>query len=237
MAADIGESKRVEVARLPRLSAGMAKAAAWRRPSTVFLLPIATLPLFLAAALTYAGRTDATSVVVMLAPAFFYSGYAVLLVRRVERSLARRQQRLQAELMRRADEFSPTQVRLSRQYFESRLAQEIKRSRRHKLPLCVVTLTTRGERGRGVHTSWLVELTARYLRAEDVAGRLGRHVYALCLPHTPPAGALVVVDRLRAELAGSDVHFGIAYLEPGRGADAPEMLRIAQETPAEDLAA
>ena len=205
-------------------------AAAWLKRGLPILLLLALLPVFIAAALIYGDGPTAARVMVMLAPALFYSGYAMTVVGRVEQRLSCRQARLHEEVVRRVDEFAPNEVRLSRHYFELRLAQEIKRSRRHKLPLCVVTLSTPAERDKAVHASELVELTARVLRAEDCAGRLGRHVYAICLPHTTPPGAAVVVDRLRNQFKGKQARFGLAYVEPGGDAKLEDLLSAAIES-------
>jgi GGDEF domain-containing protein len=191
---------------------------------------VALLPLFLAAGLIYGGQSGSASAMVAIAPALFYSGYAIASVKRMERKLTRRQVCLQADVVRRVDEFSPNEVRLSRHYFETRLAQEIKRSRRHRLPLCVVTLSTPAEREKAVHTSQLVELSARTLRSEDCAGRLGRHLYAICLPHTTPAGAEVVIQRLRSEFEGKAARFGLTYLEPGVDSTPAQLLQAAIES-------
>jgi GGDEF domain-containing protein len=154
------------------------------------------------------------------------------LVRLAEHKFERHEARLRAQLARRVDEFVPNEARLSRQYFETRLEQEIRRSRRHGLPLCVVTLDTPPRKGRTLLTSQLVELTTWVLRAEDVTGRLGRGRYAIYLPHTTPAGAGVVIERLQLEL-GDDVEFGLAYLKGGRAATATQMIDLALKSPAD----
>jgi GGDEF domain-containing protein len=195
------------------------------------------LPLFLFAALTFAGGSGTTRVVVMLVPALFYSGYGIVTVKRLEGKLTRQQNRFEGEMRRRFDEFSPNETHLSRQYFETRLAQEIKRSRRHKLPLCVVTLSTPRERDKAVHTLQLIELTARNLRAEDSAGRLGRYVYAICLPHTTPEGAEAVIGRLRGEFGAKQLHFSLAYLAPGLDITPEQLLSLALGQQAESIAA
>jgi GGDEF domain-containing protein len=163
-----------------------------------------------------------------MAPAFFYCAYAIRQVMLIEARFARRETRLKSQLTRRADEFTPNEVRQSRHYFEGRLEQEIKRSRRHRLPLCLVTLDTPVDKERTINTSQLVEVTTRVLRAEDVAGRLGRGLYAIYLPHTTPAGAAVVIERLQREL-GTAVHFGFAYLDRGQDATPDELIKRAVE--------
>lgn len=202
-----------------------------------WLLPLALLPFFLLAGLRSEGQSDMTRVAVLLAPVLFYCGYGIANGRRLERKLARRQARLERDMGRRLSEITSSEVRLSRKYFETRLTQEISRSRRHDLPLCVVTVAVPWQRDRTVLTTEFIELTARYLRAEDVTGRLGRASYAMFLPHTTPAGARVVMDRLRSGFSAQDVKFGLAYLEPGRAATAEQMLDIALEEPPSSAAA
>jgi GGDEF domain-containing protein len=212
---------------------GFKEAGAWLRREATWLAPLAMLPLFLAAALTSGDNSDTTRAMAIILPALFYCGYAISCVQRFERRLTQRQSRLEREMSRRVDEFSPNELRLSRRYFEMRLQQEIKRSQRHGLPLCVVTVATSPERYRAVNTSRLADLTARVLRAEDSAGRLARHIYALYLPHTTPAGANVVIDRLSKALAETEPKFGLAYLEPGHGATAEQLVEQALEAEAE----
>jgi GGDEF domain-containing protein len=209
----------------------------WLARHVALIVPLALLPLFLVAGLTFASRPSTTRVVVMLVPALFYSGYGIVLVKRFEGKLTRRQNHLEGEMRRRFDEFSPTETRLSRQYFETRLAQEIKRSRRHNLPLCVVALSTSPERAKAVHTLELIELTARTLRSEDSAGRLGRYVYAICLPHTTREGGEAVIDRLRSEFGAKQPQFSLAYLEPGLDSTPAQILNVALDQLPESVAA
>lgn len=199
----------------------------WGKRQLVWLAPFAAIPGFIAAGIAYVGQADLILIVITLTPAVFYAGYGILTVRHLEKRLRAKQKSLELEMQHRIDEFAPSEVRLSRQYFESRLDQEIRRSQRHGLPLCVVTLQTPPERDKAVHTLQLVRLTARNLRAEDTAGRLGRHTYALCLPHTTPPGARVVIERIRREFGSERARFGLAYLEPGESATPRELLATA----------
>jgi hypothetical protein len=232
------EPDHLEPARFlpPRLSR-LRVLVSWPARHIALIVPLALLPLFLVAGLTFASRPGTTRIVVMLVPALFYSGYGITLVKRLEGKLTRQQNRFEGEMRRRFDEFSPTDARYSRQYFEVRLAQEIKRSKRHKLPLCVVTLSTPREGDQAVHTLQLIELTARTLRAEDCAGRLGRYVYAICLPHTTPEGAEAVIGRLRSEFGVKQPQFSLAYLEPGLDSTPQQMLALALGEQPESIAA
>ena len=209
------------------------RMAAWLRRRGAVLALISALPLFVAAAFTVQGNGPVAAVIAV-ASALFYCGYAVRLVRLTERRFETRETRLKSQLARRVDEFAPNEARLSRQYFETRLEQEVRRSRRHRLPLCVVTLDTPLGRERLVLTSQLIELTTWVLRAEDVAGRLGRGRYAIYLPHTTPAGAAVVIERLQREL-GDAVEFGLAYLKGGRAAEPAQMIDLALKSPVEPI--
>lgn len=215
-------------ARIQR-TAGMLYSPRRRAPLIVTLV---TLPFFFLMGWLLIGWTGVAGFVVMVTPALFYGIYGLTMVRRAEHRLTLRYRRLESEVMRRVNEFAPNDIQLSRQYFESRLAQEVSRSRRHRIPLCVVTLSTSIPRPGATHASDLVKATSRILRAEDFAGRLKRNEYALCLPHTTPAGASVVIDRLRREFQDAHLRIGLAYLEPGHHAEVEHLLRRAFQTPA-----
>jgi hypothetical protein len=229
-----GATKRAEPAMsiVERLHGLLHAVGTVSRKQLGALVPLAALPLFVTASLLAADSLDAWGVLVAMAPALFYSGYAISAVKAIERRVTRRHERLEAEVIRRVDEFAPNEVRQSRHFFEARLGQEIKRSRRHKLPLCVVTMSTAPARDKAVFTSELVNLTARVLRAEDSMGRLGRNLYAISLPHTSPAGAEVVVERLERELGGRGAQFGLAFLQPGRDATPRLLIDMALEASA-----
>jgi GGDEF domain-containing protein len=216
-------------ARFTGVTAMLKTRTGWIGPQALFLVPLALTPLFAAAVLLSEAKGVA-GVIAAIAPALFYGGYAIQVVRRLDQRLTRRYTLLRASLARRVEEFAPDEVRLSRHYFEMRLAQEIKRSRRHHLPLCLMTISTSPEPDKAVHASQLVELTSRVLRAEDIAGRLGRRLYAIYLPHTTPAGANVVIERLQREL-GESVKFGFAYLEGGHDARPEYLINLALESP------
>jgi hypothetical protein len=198
------------------------------------LVPLGLLPLFAAAILLNTPGFAARTLTAVLAPAFFYCGYAMLAVKGASRKLERRQAKFERDVRLRMDEFNPQETRLSREFFELRLAQEVRRSKRHRLPLSILTVTLPPQTsGRGVFTSDLVLITAGALRAEDTFGRLGLNQYVISLPHTTPAGAGAVIERLTSQLAGHDPHFGIAYLSPGRYAPPERLIELALAAPVE----
>jgi GGDEF domain-containing protein len=117
-------------------------------------------------------------------------------------------------------------------YFEARLDQEVRRCRRHEIPLCVLTLqTASGDDGWSEATARLVSVASRLLRAEDSVCHIGGAAYAISLPHTTPAGAAVVISRLSQELGMESPTFGLAYLPPGRMATSQSLIEHALRTP------
>jgi GGDEF domain-containing protein len=202
------------------------------------LLPLAILPLFAAIIVLTTAGMGIAGLLAILAPASFYFGYASLMVRRRTIAIERRQARFEAEVRRRIEELDPQTAAISRQNFETALGQEIRRSKRHKLPLCVVTLALPPQTqtpNRAVYTTDLVQLAARALRAEDSIARLSRNLFAISLPHTTPPGANVVIDRIARELGEPQLEFGIAYLPAGRYVTAERLVEMALASPADAL--
>jgi GGDEF domain-containing protein len=203
------------------------------RKSYAAVLPLAALPLFVVAILLNTSGLGVAGWLAVLAPAFFYVGSACLTVNRIAVRLEQRQARLEAEVFRRIEELDPQAAGISRQIFEAKLEQEVKRSKRHMLPLCVVTLTLPGlSRNRVVYTKDFMDLAVRALRAEDSIARLGRNQFAISLPHTTPSGAEVVIKRIAQALNEPSCEFGIAYLPAGRYATAERLIEIALATSA-----
>jgi len=198
------------------------------------LLPLALLPLFVGAILLNTSGLDLETALALVAPVLFYCGYAIYAVKRTEAAMKRWQARFEYDVHTRIDEFNPQDARSSRNYFEMRLGQEIRRSKRHGLALCVVTLTLpRQTNGEGIFTSDLVKIAASTLRTEDSFGRLGRDKYAISLPHTTPRGAAAVIERLKSQMREQEPQFGIAYLPPGRDAAPERLIELALGTPAD----
>ncbi len=86
-----------------------------------------------------------------------------------------------------------------RRYFIERVDEEIYHARRYDLPgsLAIVRSASVSRQGaRALH-----EFVESKLRRLDFGGLLGNGDYAICLPHTPRAGAEILVGRLKEHLA------------------------------------
>jgi GGDEF domain-containing protein len=195
-------------------------------------LPFLLLPFFALATVATAHELGALAVLSLIAPVAFYAGYAVHAGSRGERIAAKRQRRVDAEVRRRLEDIDPTDSMFSLNYFEARLDQEVRRCRRHEIPLCVLTLeVASGDDGWSEATARLVSIASRLLRAEDSVCHIGGAAYAISLPHTTPGGAAVVISRLLQELRDESPTFGLAYLPPGREATSQALIEHALRTP------
>lgn len=122
---------------------------------------------------------------------------------------------------------------------------ECERARRHGLPLSVLSFDLdnfkriNDQHGHAAGDQVLREvaqLCRRSLRRGDLAGRLGGEEFLLVLPHTDPAAALRLAERLRGQVqaevqaAGGmpvTASLGVATLGEGQGAD--ELLLAADQ--------
>ncbi len=142
--------------------------------------------------------------------------------------------KLERDLMERLGAVDKLTGVWNRQAVHLRLAEEIERVQRTRLPcaLCYADLDDfarvnerHGQRAGDAVLRAVAGLFSHRLRGYDTIYRLGGEEFLLCLPNTAldPAGALI--ERLRAELAataidvdGDDVHvtasFGVIALEP-----------------------
>ncbi|HLG10605.1 MAG TPA: hypothetical protein VI876_02495 [Dehalococcoidia bacterium] len=196
------------------------------------VMPFLLLPLFGLMTVVTAHELGAMAVVSLLAPIAFYAGYAVHAGGRGERVAVKRQRRIEVEVRRRLEDIDPTDSMFSFNFFEARLDQEVKRCRRHEIPLCVLTLhVSSGRDGWTTATARLVSIASRLLRAEDSICHIGGSGYAISLPHTTPGGASVVISRLAQELSDESPQFGLAYLPPGREATSQALIEHALRTP------
>ena len=107
-------------------------------------------------------------------------------------------------------------------YFHERLAKEFEDAQKHLDPLacCILALDDFkrlvSERGPDVAGGILREASSRIqrtIRATDVAARFRTAEFGLILPNTRPARALMLADRLVAELALHPFNPGIRSLE------------------------
>jgi diguanylate cyclase (GGDEF)-like protein len=112
----------------------------------------------------------------------------------------------------------------NRRIFTQRLLQELARARRTGEPFSVISIdldhfkqiNDRYGHPTGDQVLCLVGTLIRDgVRAEDAPARVGGEEFALLLPHTDAAGAAVLAERLRAELAAAPVLVGAEeYLRP-----------------------
>lgn len=115
----------------------------------------------------------------------------------------------------------------NRRYFVELTHAERERSRRHGAPLCLCmfdvdhfkNINDQYGHVAGDHVlTAIVQAAGGELRASDVLGRLGGEEFAVLLPNTELAGALVVAERMRAAIERAQV--------PRSGEDSqPELIR------------
>jgi GGDEF domain-containing protein len=225
---------QVSVAADARTGLRIAAAALRKRcsRSLAAALPFLLLPFFALMTIVTAWDLGFLAVVSLLAPVAYFAGYAMRSGSRGERAAALRMRRIEIDVRRRLEDVDPADSMFSLNYFEARLDQEIKRCRRHEIPLCVLTLKLpSGAKGWSSETAHLVSIASRLLRAEDSICHMGGSGYAISLPHTTPAGAAVVISRLSQELRDDSPEFGLAYLPPGRLVSSPALIEHALRTP------
>jgi GGDEF domain-containing protein len=214
-----------------RIAAFEALRRQWRHGSPD-ALPFLIAPFFALATVVTAWELGALAVISLVAPIAFFAGYAVFAGNRGQRRADRRQRRIESEVQRRLEDIDPTDSVFSLNYFEGRLDQEVKRCRRHEIPLCVLTLQLEsGTDGWSAATAEFVSIASRLLRTEDSICHIGGSGYAISLPHTTPAGAAVVISRLAQELRHESPSFGLAYLPPGREVTSQVLIEHALRTP------
>lgn len=116
-------------------------------------------------------------------------------------------------------------------YLRIQLAQEILRVKRHQRPLSIIACMPQMLRGDdpGNFLAAAGEHVRKLLRECDLAGTYRDGAFIVILPETPEAGARVLAQRLRSELALRSPHIGIKVWlvgwasYPGQGTD-PEAL-------------
>jgi GGDEF domain-containing protein len=155
-----------------------------------------------------------------------YSYIASTMARRqVAEWKSRLEQRFQESLQQRRstsdNEFSVT-------YFMVRLEQEVRRSRRYKLPLSVLVLQLAAKASEESALAAVVTGGARLLRAEDTFAFFGVGEFAFFLPHTDSKGARIVASRLVSALERFAPSAGVASLEQHDGAGAKDLLTAAR---------
>ncbi len=153
----------------------------------------------------------------------FFTAYRLALVHRrefaalerAEREIERRR-RLEAELQRQATT-DPLTGLFNRRQYEQLFQRELTRAQRHghALSLCVLDVDhfkrvndSFGHAAGDVALCTVADVCRAALREGDLIGRLGGEEFVMLLPHTDVAGAAVVAERLRVQLAATDVEAG-----------------------------
>jgi diguanylate cyclase (GGDEF)-like protein len=119
---------------------------------------------------------------------------------------------------------------LNRRYLDERIAEEIKRSKRHNFPLSLMMIDVddfKSYNDRFSHPEGdkALQIIAHCLketvRDEDVAVRYGGEEFSILLPHTTAAEAQIIAERLRSCVASSDfpyrqitISIGVASFSP-----------------------
>jgi diguanylate cyclase (GGDEF)-like protein len=96
-------------------------------------------------------------------------------------------------------------------YLNLYISREIKRCKRHGIPLSVIFLDLDGFKGVNdqyghlAGSSTLTEvggILALAVRESDILARYGGDEFVVVLPETPPSGALVIAERIRRSIEG-----------------------------------
>ena len=96
-------------------------------------------------------------------------------------------------------------------YLNLYIGREIKRCKRHGIPLSVIFLDLDGfksvndQHGHLAGSRTLTEvggILAEAVRESDILARYGGDEFVVVLPETPPAGALVIAERIRRAIEG-----------------------------------
>jgi diguanylate cyclase (GGDEF)-like protein len=96
-------------------------------------------------------------------------------------------------------------------YLNVYISREIKRCKRHGIPLSIIFLDLDGFKGindqyghlAGSATlSEMGVILAEAVRESDILARYGGDEFVVVLPETPPSGALVIAERIRRAIAG-----------------------------------
>jgi diguanylate cyclase (GGDEF)-like protein len=130
-------------------------------------------------------------------------------------------------------------------FFQNRLAQEFKRTRRYKHPLAVLLSDidhfksfndTYGHQVGDIVLAGTADIFTQSVREIDLVARYGGEEFAVVLPQTDPAGAMIVAQRIRTSLEKANfihpdgrilkvtVSLGIACYNGEEGVDSPKEL-------------
>lgn len=170
-------------------------------------------------------------------PDAFAAGDAVL-PESLLRELTERESRPMELLERLAD---PETSLFNYEFLTYKIDEEFKRSRRFGHPLACVSMSFDGE----AHEDVLRQLASVFLQAcrdTDILGRFDRSSFLFLLPSTPPEGARIMADRVRAavkklglrDLVGDriELNIGSAFYPHPDVQRAGDLLRLARGTAA-----
>lgn len=129
----------------------------------------------------------------------------------------------------------------NRRAFEETLRRELSRSSRHQLPLSLALIDidhferindAYGHRVGDEVLKWFGAHASRSLREGDTLHRYGGEQFAVVLPHSGPAGALMVAKRMVAQLASQPFQDGLrvtasAGVASGTGEELEELDLVA----------
>jgi diguanylate cyclase (GGDEF)-like protein len=183
-----------------------------RVPQTSWTLIVAVPKTYLFGAVDGASRWVPW---VILAGLALFLGFTAWLTTRV---LAQRQRLAEAnerlERLARTDSLTGL---FNRRYVNEQLALHCASSRRHDFSVAVLMVDvdyfkrlndTFGHAAGDDALRHVADLVARSLRTEDLAGRWGGEEFVVVLPHTTLDEAMVVAERLRADIAAATVELG-----------------------------
>jgi diguanylate cyclase (GGDEF)-like protein len=126
-----------------------------------------------------------------------------------------------SEFYRRSEELKKISITdaltglLNRRYFQDRLAEEVERSKRHRLPLSLIIIDiddfkSFNDRYGHLAGDEALKTTARTLknsiRAIDVAARYGGEEFTVILPQTTKQDAMIIAERFCREIEKFNFH-------------------------------
>lgn len=166
----------------------------------------------------------------------------------VERAIEKKRLReANARLMRELAALSTTDALTglkNRRTFDESLAGEFDRARRYGVPLSLAMVDLdhfkkvndrHGHPGGDEVLRHFARLISGLLRTTDSAYRYGGEEFALVFPHTPQAGALEAMERLRSDVSRAPVSFGGALI-PVTCSAGLAVLEASDATPADLIA-
>ncbi len=121
---------------------------------------------------------------------------------------------------------------LNRRYMDPRLAEEVKRSKRHGFPLALLLLDidsfksyndTFGHPAGDSALRKVAEVLKGSLRAVDVAARWGGEEFAILLPNTKIDEAFLIAERIREEVESAEIPNRRITVSIGIAPESPEI--------------